>query len=243
MLYPLRLRRFPLLKCDQDVAFTSLRPEKRSGLRRAPRSSSGRILNLCSRFHCHGSGIAWDTFASLTVLREMDCCHDSRSDGMSHACGAFRNLCVAPGRFTPGLEISTQNPRSSICALRALRARSHILGRFAAQTIVPHLSYACRLRRQQRLTGVQPSRVTTEGSRCALPLWPIGLQHPEFPFFFPFPPGPSALGNVKNTAYLITDQTQKSELGREAAPIDPIYLVIMLESPPGGGCGFLSQSA
>ena len=141
----------------------------------------------------------------------------------------------------------TKSPFLNLCpsnrALRARSGRSHILGRFAAQTIVPHLSYACRLRRQQRLTGVQPSRVTTEGSRCALPLWPIGLQHPEFPFFFPFPPGPSALGNVKNTAYLITDQTQKSELGREAAPIDPIYLVIMLESPPGGGCGFLSQSA
>ena len=89
-------------------------------------------------------------------------------------------------------------------------------------------------------TGIQPCKVATV-INCAL--WPIGLQHPKFSFFFPFRPRPSALlGNVKNTACVTNGQSQKSELGREAAPIDPIHFVIMLESPHEGGCGLLSES-
>ena len=48
--------------------------------------------------------------------------------------------------------------------------------------------------------------------------------------------------SMKNTVSLRFSQTQKSELGREAAPIGPIHFAIMLESPAGGGCGLLNDS-
>ena len=48
--------------------------------------------------------------------------------------------------------------------------------------------------------------------------------------------------NVKNTACVRFSQTQKAELGREHALIDPIHLVIMLGSPHEGGCGLLNDS-
>ena len=47
---------------------------------------------------------------------------------------------------------------------------------------------------------------------------------------------------MKNTACLRFSEIQKSELGREAAPIGLIHFAIMLESPAGGGCGLLNDS-
>ena len=48
--------------------------------------------------------------------------------------------------------------------------------------------------------------------------------------------------SVKNTACVTFTQTPKSELGREHADIDPIHLVIMLDSPHEAGCGLLNDS-
>ena len=109
---------------------------------------------------------------------------------MSHVCGAFLRLWH----------------KIVVTVFRALRARSRVFGRFAAQTISYHFyrmpfsakHLSCRLRRRQRLscrlrrherccmiTGTQPGKVTTEGSSCVLPFWSISLQQPIFPSFFP----------------------------------------------------------
>ena len=56
-------------------------------------------------------------------------------------------------------------------------------------------------------------------------------------------PNPPGRPEHENTASVRFSQTQKSELGREAAPIGPIHFAIMLESPAGGGCGLLNDSA
>ena len=47
---------------------------------------------------------------------------------------------------------------------------------------------------------------------------------------------------MKNTVSVTFSQTPKSELGREHADIDPIHLVIMLDSPHEAGCGLLNDS-